>query len=205
LEAVTPSGGASINPDRVKEMEANTDVAVSVPDIEMILRYVGAILDKYKKYCEYLEQGVISSTDSYIIALNSCKITNAIVDMTIPNDLPRIVKAVVPIGYKEVRISSTSSGTTAPWSYQYRPKVYRSSGSSVPTDLFLRDDYEGISGVMYSHSDVANRRDDFIFIHNPKSIDNAVPSGYFKLGIEFFIKLEQESFSISWKDWRNNS
>lgn len=204
LEAITPSRGVSINPDKVEEFKVNTFVAVPVPDIEMILRYAGAISDKYKKYCEYLEQGIISPTDSYVIALNSCKIPNAIIDMTIPDDLPRIVKTVVPIGYKEVTIGSTSSGATVPWRYQYRPNVYRSSGSSVPTDLFLRDEFAGISGVMYSHSDVANRRDGFVFIHNPKS-KNAIPKGHFKFGIEFFIELGQESFSISWEDWRSNT
>ncbi len=205
LEAITPSEGASNNKDKVQKLIANTFKAVPVQDIEIILRYAGAISDKYKKYREYLEQGVISSTDSYIIALNSCKIETAIIDMTIPDDLPRIVKAVVPIGYKVVPISSTFSGTTVPWHYQYRPNIYRTSGSNVPTDLFLRDDYAGISGILYSHSDVANRRDDFIFIHNPKSTQNAVPDEYFKFGIEFFIELGQESFSISWRDWRNNS
>ena len=73
LEAITPSEGASINPDKVEEFKVNTFVAVPVPDIEMILRYAGAISDKYKKYCEYLEQGIISPVDSYVIALNSCK------------------------------------------------------------------------------------------------------------------------------------
>ncbi len=148
---------------------------------------------------------VLSSSDSYVIALNSCKIEKAIIDTTGTNDLPRIVKAVLPIGYKEVTISAFS-GSTVPWHYQYRPNIRRSSGSAVPTDLFLRDDYAGISGVLYSHSDIANRPyqmgDEFIFIHNPKSTQNAVPHEYFKLGVEYFIKLGKGQFSVSWKDWR---
>ena len=57
---------------------------------------------------------------------------------------------------------------------------------------------------MYSHSDVANRPinpgDDFIFIHNPKSKLNAIPNGYFKLGVEYHVRLEHDKFAISWED-----
>lgn len=204
LEAITPSEGAIDNPDKVRQLEVNTFKATPVPDTEITLRYSSAVADKYKKYLTYLEQGIVSLSDSYVIALNSCKIETAIIDMTGTSDLPRIVKAVLPIGYKEVTISK-SSGSTVDWHYQYRPKITRASGSDVPTDLFLRDDYAGISGVLYSHSDIANRHDDFIFIHNPKSTQNAIPHEYFKLGIEYFIELGQQDFSVSWKDWRNKS
>ena len=161
-----------------------------------------------KKYLDYLDQGIVSLSDSYIIALNSCKIETAIIDTTGTNDLPRIIKAVLPIGYKEVTISKLS-GSTVDWHYQYRPNIQRSSGSAIPTDLFLRDDYASFSGVLYSHSDIANRPkkigDDLILIHNPKATQNAIPHHYFKLGIEYFVKLGQNDFSISWKDWREKS
>ncbi len=122
LEAITPSEGASSNPDKVPRLEVNTFKATPVPDTEIILRYSSAIADKYKKYLAYLKQGIVSLFDSYVIALNSCKIETAIIDTTGTNDLPRIIKAVLPIGYKEVVISR-GSGQTVPWHYQYRPDI----------------------------------------------------------------------------------
>lgn len=203
LEAIAPSEGRNGNPDRVPELQPMK--AIVVPDIPIILRYSSAIADKYNKYNTYLKQGIISPSDSYIIALNSCKIDSAIFDQTSTNDFPRIVKAVLPIGNKAVPISKLS-GPIVPWHYQCRSNIYRSSGSAVSTNLFLRPEYENLSGILYSRLDIANRPnqmgDDFIFIHNPKSTQNAVPDEYFKLGVEYFVKLGEKDFSISRKDWR---
>ena len=205
IEAVAPSVGADDNVDRVPPSQFNTFKAERLPDIEITLRYSGAIADKYRQYKKYLEYGILSPSDSYVIALNSCKIgIRAKLEAT---GFPRIVKAVLPVGNIEVPINRIS-GAELPWHHQYRPNIPRSSGSDVPTDLFLRDDYAGISGVLYSHSDVANRPnqagDEFIFIHNPKSQQNAVPHEYFKLGVEYFTKLGHDGFSVSSKEWCKN-
>jgi len=204
LEAITPSQGDNYNPDRVPNPAFNTNKAERLPDTEIILRYSSAIADKYRKYLAYLEQGIVSPSDSYIIALNSCKI--GILAKVEASDLPRIVKSVLPIGDIKVTIGKSSESTVSSH-HQYQPNISRSSGSDVPTDLFIRDDYAVISGVLYSHSDIADRPnqmgDDFIFIHNPKSTQNAVPHGYFKLGTEYLVKLEKDSFSVSGKSWKD--
>jgi len=204
IEAVTPSRGAGTNPDRVTPLPYGK--ARTIPNTEIILRYSSAIADKYKKYIDYLEDGLVSTSDSYIIALNSCKI--GIEAKGESSGLPRIVKAVLPVGDKVVTISEFS-GPIVPWRYQYRPVIQRSRGGSVPSDLFLSDEYKGLSGILYAHSDVANRPnqagEEFIFIHNPKTKQNPVPHDYFKLGIEYYVELDEDAFSISWKDWRNIS
>lgn len=202
IEAVAPSEGSEDNLDKVPRLKLN--VATQVPDNEITLRYSGAIADKYKKYHTYLNRRIISPSDSYVIALNSCKIDSAIVNGNA--ELPRIMKAVLPIGFKQVTISKFS-GPVVDWKYQYRPNISRSSGSSVATDLFLNPEYAGLSGVLYSRSDVANvpnqMGDDMIFIHHPNPT-NAIPDGYFKFGMEYFIELDHEKSSVSWKykDWR---
>ncbi len=204
LEAIAPSEGVSNNPDKVRRLEINTVKAMPVPEREILLRYSGAIAEKYKKYQIYLKQGIVSPSDCYIIALNSCKIETAIIDMTNTNDLPRIVKVVLPIADKVISVSSTQKVTV---SYDYRPNISRSSGSLIPTNLFLVDKYSGLSGILYSDSDVVKHPNraghEFIFIHNPKSMQNAIPNEYFKLGIEYFVELGKINFSVYWKDWRN--
>jgi hypothetical protein len=175
IEAIAPSEGCDDNPDKVPKLKSNE--ATLVPDTEITLRYSGAIADKYKKYHTYLNQGIISPVDSYVIALNSCKIDTAIIDQITTSGIPRVMKAVLPIGYKQVVINKIS-GPVVDWTYQYRPNIYRKSGSAVPTDIFLSSEYASLSGVLYSRSDIANRPnrmgDDLIFIHNPKSIKNIV-------------------------------
>lgn len=203
LEAITPSQGADDNPDRVPSLQFNTPQAsIRGPDKPIILRYSSAIADKYKKYNRYLKQKVISPSDSYIIALNSSKIG---IRAKLESGPPEILKTVLPIGYMEVTINKLS-GSTVGWHYQYRQEITRTSGSGVPTDLFLRDDYKGLSGVLFSYVDALNcpnqMGDDFIFIHNPKA-QNAVPHEYFKLGTEYFVELGEAGFSISWKSWKD--
>ena len=123
LEAITPSQGDEDNLDKVPNLSFNTRRAERLPDTEIILRYSGAIADKYKKYNSYLGQRIVSPSDSYVIALNSCKI--GVVAKAETSGLPRIVKSVLPIGNVEVPITRFS-GSTVSWRYQYRPRyAYR--------------------------------------------------------------------------------
>lgn len=204
LEAVTSLQGADDNLDKVPSLKFNTPQNITDPDKPIILRYTNAIDVKYKKYNCYLKQGIVSPSDSYIIALNSSKIG---IRAKLESDLPLIVKTVLPIGYATRTINEFPE-STGRWHYQYRPNIPRSkSGSDVATDLFLRDEYAGISGVLFSYVDALNcpnqMGDDFIFIHNPKSTKNAVPDGYFKLGAEYFVNMEKDGFSISLKSWKD--
>jgi len=197
LEAVTPSEGNESNKDRVPKMPLMK--VTRVPDEQITLRYCSVIADKYKKYNTYLNRGIILSSDAYVIALNSCKIDQAIME----TDLPRIVKSVLPIGYQQVNISKIP-GVEPSWHYQYIDKICRSSSSLVNTDLFLDRDYEGLSGILYSRTDLFNKPpvmgDNFIFIHNPLA-KNQIPHGYFKFGTEYSIKVKPKSFSFERKNW----
>ena len=152
-----------------------------------------------KNILHNLTKGTISSSDAYIIAINSCKIEQAIMEA----DMPRILKAVLPIGYQQVTISKTP-GIEPHWHYQYRDKICRASNSRVNTDFFFNDDYSGLSGVLYSRTSLFNRPprmgNNFLFIHNPLA-RNPIPYGFFKLGIEYSVKVEPDSFSLSKKEW----
>lgn len=197
LEAVTPDEGQEDNRDRVPEMQMMK--ATRVPDEQITLRYCGAIADKHEKYKKYLSEDIITPSDSYIIAINSCKINQAIMEI----EPPRILKAVLPVGYEQVTISKTT-GSIVSWNYQYRNNITRSNRSLVNTDIFLNRDYEGLSGILYSRTDLFNKPpimgDNFIFIHNPLA-RNPIPCGYFKFGIEYNIELKSDSFSFTSKKW----
>jgi hypothetical protein len=73
-------------------------------------------------------------------------------------------------------------------SYQYRPKLRKSSGAEVSTELFTSKSYEKLSGILYSRASIrrwaSNLSQDFIFMHNPIAI-NKIPFGYFQTNREY--------------------
>ncbi len=85
--------------------------------------------------------------------------------------------------------------------------MYRSSGSSIETDLFLNPDYQGLSGIIYSQKDLFNlpsqMGDEFIFVHNPLA-KNPIPDEYFKFGVEYVITLAADHFSFNRNYWNKH-
>lgn len=198
VEAIAPTSGAEDNPDRVPDPQHG--VATRVPDEQITLRYRSAISEKFdNKYRKYLATGVVSPSDAYVIAINSCKIRAARSEI----DPPRIVKAVFPIGYPQVTISTDTMGIVDR-GFQIRPAIGRTSGLQVTTDLFLNPAYENLSGVMYSRASVNNLvrqlGEDFIFIHNPLA-RNPVQLGFFKIGREYTAHAGLDGYTITYRDW----
>ena len=198
IEAIAPSGGRENNLDKVRDMEYG--VAQDVPDKEITLRYCGAIKDKFNKYLGYLEQNLIRPEDSFVIALNSCKIPHAIMDL----NPPRIIKAVFPIGDWQLNIDKNIHKVVES-GLQFRPDIKRASGSTVSTNVFLNPDYQNLSGILYSHASVGsyqltNMGSDFIYIHNPLAMNNRVPEGYFKFGKEFIPTEDNEQYIIECRE-----
>jgi hypothetical protein len=199
IEAIAPTSGADNNPDRVPDMKLG--VASAVPDDEIVLRYRAAIREKYdNKYRNYVNNGLIAPTDTYVIAINSCKIGSAIME----TDTPRILKAVFPIGNRQVTID-TKTGIVIDSGYQLRFKIRRVGGAEVRTDLFLDPEYANLSGVLYSHVSIRKvpekMGEDFIFIHNPLATSNRLPYGFLKVGREYIPTEDNEGYAIKVTNW----
>jgi type I restriction enzyme S subunit len=195
LEAIAPTGGADDNLDRVPDMKYG--VATNVPDEEITLRYCSAINDKIKKYLIYLEQKIVLPEDSFVIAINSCKIPTAIMDT---NNPPRILKTVFPISYWRYKIDKNLHKIVDS-RLQYRPNIKKTGGSKISTNIFLNPDYRALSGVLYSRVSIRSDKleemgSDFIYIHNPLAVENRIPEGYFKFGKEFIPKEDNEGYII---------
>jgi len=193
IEAIAPTSGSEETLDHIPTMRPSVD-AIVVPEDQIVLRYRGAIEDKYKRYQEYREDGIIAAADTYVIAVSSCKIKLAIME----TETPRIVKAVLPI--ERVWVESILG-----W-YEdscRRGEIKRASGAPVRTDVFLNPEYKNISAVLYSHTDASNRPltmgNDFILIHNPLAT-NRLPEGFLKVGREYVYNRERASFKLI--DWR---
>jgi hypothetical protein len=197
IEAVAPKPGDSDKPDSVPKRKMNT--LEGLPEDEILLRYCSAIQTKYDSYKRYLECGVVGSKDAYVIAVNGCKIEQAFIEFHVP----RILKAVLPIGDMQLTIEPITK-SVIDQRHKYKPAIKKQSGSEVKTDLFLNPEYSGVSGIIYSWVNYANsdpNKDHWFFIHNPLA-NNQIPTGFLRIGYEYYPYEKETKLRI--KDWRKS-
>lgn len=195
IEAIAPKGGTG--PDAIQEPLLTKREAhfSNVPEEKIILRYQSAILEKFNKYQDYLKDKTVQQNESYIIAINGRRIPYSFLE----DDIPYIVKSVLPIGELTVFIDWENNKITGQ-EYSYRPKINKILGASVSTRIFLDSTFSGVSGILFSNSDFLNHPikigEEFIFIHNPLA-NNPLPTGWLSIGKEFQVRKNQ----LEIKDW----
>jgi len=196
FEAITPGMGAEVNPDRVPTTKLGK--VFTIPDEQITLRYCSAICEKWDKYIRYRKNSVVAVNDAYIIALNSSKI-----DLAFDHDIPRILKALFPIGDKFYTVDRNTK-TIIDTGHKFRPAIQRSSGAGVTTQIFNDPTYSGISAVLYSRAGVSKlplkTGEDFVFVHNPLATSK-VEHGFIKIGKEYIAQEETNKYKIVTVDW----
>ncbi|MDO9303198.1 MAG: hypothetical protein Q7T89_17545 [Anaerolineales bacterium] len=180
-------------------------------DESAILRYCGAITEKFRKYNGYLKNGIVLNSEPYIIAVNGFHIPFSISGNTSSNMLPNIIKAVAPFGDYQV-ILDRDAKQIIKTGYSYRDKIVKPSGGNVPTNIFGNPEYAGISAILFSNIGISNLPDkcgdDFLFFRNPMAI-NPLNAGWLKVGVEYWqegnklFKKRQEAVKNNLSD--NNS
>lgn len=152
IEAVACGPGEG--PDRVPAMVYG--IVSSVPQEEMIIRIVNSLDSKYKKFKKYLADGIISSKDKLIIAVNAGGLSH-IVD----GDMPLILKAIFAIGHRTLSwpVNSDHRNITGKPGVSTREFIEKRNGSKVPTTFFLEKDRKIISAIMYCSKNVLNHED----------------------------------------------
>lgn len=203
IEAIAPTSGSQDNPDQVPGLKFG--VVTQVPGDQIILRYSSAISAKYEnKYYEYLNKGIISPSDSYVIAINSCNIE---ITTVLPNSEPPLIfKTVFPVGYR--KITDDIKTKKRIWNgFEPRYSIKKATGVEIPTDLFLDQKYSKLSGILYSGVGVRkiyNRMgEDFVFIHNPLAGENAIAPGFLKVGVEYIAYEKTSSYEIHSTNWNH--
>jgi hypothetical protein len=167
FEAVCPKPGDERNPDRI--VEPTVGRAYWVPNQRLILRYLGSIRKKYlEQYSEWVHRGTVREEDCLVIAINPRQLHFEHAD----TDPPRILQAALPLGDRFVTFNRDTLEISG-GGHQYRASLTRESGVEVPTAAFLNPDYPGLSGLLCSRVDAANRPgrigDDFQLVPNPFS------------------------------------
>ena len=164
IEAVTSGNGDPIsNLDVVPEIE--TGIAQLVPEEKIILRLRSSVENKSAKYHDYINDSIIRDTEPYIIAINGSKLNF----MTRTDDIPYILKSILPIGDYSYNFASETTSISS------RDSIRRVGGAEVSTNVFLDDNYKHISAILYSNTH-AGRFDeeigsDYILIHNPNAVN----------------------------------
>ncbi len=186
IEAVLATGGEG--PDRVTT--APEREWRSVPDAQIRLRLLNAIDTKRKKVAKYVQQGMHQAGRPFVVAVNGSATPSARRE----NSVPRIVRAVFPVGDSQVHIN-TQSLAIAGTSYGYEPELLKLSGSRISTDVFLNDNaFRQISAVLYSCVGPLNHPDrlgaDFIVVHNSNAA-SPLPVGALPAAWEFYSDGEQ--------------
>lgn len=152
---------------------------------EKILRYTSAIKDKSEQYQKWLKKGIISPTDSFLIAISGEK--QSLVDVY--TECPDIVKAIYPLGrsFYSAPLDNPDNFTV---SYERRTEVIKSNQSSIPTDSFLNDSYSYVSGIIFNPYGILLNLDcdgkNYIVINN-YAAKNPFPSDLIKGSVYHFV------------------
>jgi len=166
----------------------------SVPEVRIVLRYTSAIAEKFRKYIQYRNDGVIAESEPYIIAVNGSK-----VPFSYDDAIPYIVQAVLPFGSPTMSFEWDDQENSRS-GYDHRPQIEKFSGAPVSTRIFLEEKYRGISGIIFSRVDIHQFRtpfgNDFIFVHNPLAT-NKLPEGWLRVGREYRF----EDDSLQYRRW----
>jgi hypothetical protein len=180
IEAVAATDGDPGKADSV--IEPNKGHPYRVPDEKIILRYTNAIAEKHRKYLEYRKKNIVAEDDSYVVAVNGYPLSYRWAD----GEMPRVLKSVFPIGALQFLIDKDTSKITGA-RHQFRPMIFKSTGSGVSTEFFVNEQYSGISAILHSYANACMTSPslgiDFLVAHNPLA-SRPVPHGLIVAGRE---------------------
>jgi len=145
VEAVVPKPGTKS--DAVPEQVANG--VQDLPMRECLLRLTQAITAKREAVNSYIQRGIVSEKDAFVVAISACAL-NQFGSLL---EWPQPVMLRVLAGAGDLAIPLDWNRST----YSTRQEtILRDSGSPVATVLFEEEGYRIISGVLYSNVDPVN-------------------------------------------------
>jgi len=167
--------------DKVPNIEYGK--AMDVPEKEMLLRLTAGLKEKHIKYLSYLNDGIVSQNDPFVIAIDRSPLEH------LDPQIPLILKCLFAIGHqvlflKRKKPQTKTEGST--WSA--RDKVKKISSSEVGMFIFGDSSFEGISAIIYCDQNILNSPrdpkqmgDNFVIVHNPFA-KNPLPYNFFTFG-----------------------
>jgi hypothetical protein len=196
FEATAPTSGKPGAPDSIGEVGEG-----QVPEEKIILRYLNSISTKYKQYATWLKKGIVSDKDVFVIAINP----RAIPFDSHDSDPPRILQAGFTAD-KPYAIVNRETMKGVGVGYHFRNKILKAPKgkenrqAEVPTGAFQSAEYAGLSALLCSRVDAANRPgemgDDFQLAPNPHA-SVPLPDGFRLRGLYYDVKAAKDSYLIT--------
>jgi len=184
IEAIACGASPSDNTESENGFDENGFESV---DESVILRYTSAIDEKFRKYGKYVNRGIVSNSEPFLIAVNGSRVPFSLPDNNPSDRIPNIIKAVLPFGNYAIWVDPETNRIVKD-GYTYREEIVKLSGNKVSTNIFLNPKYTGVSGILFSNLDISKPRekygDDLLFFRNPIAL-NPLPAGWLKAGIEY--------------------
>jgi hypothetical protein len=198
VEAIAPDAGSG--PDAVPTRDKRGETTALAPGVAMwtgvppseeslILRCTSAIAAKAVQRERYIEDGIVRSTEPFVVAINLAQIDGG-EDACDDDEVPIVAKAALGIGedYYAQPLFSRRKGR---WTHGHRPHVVKASTAKVSAHGFLSGQYDGVSGIMCSCVSIVNAPSamgaDIIFLHNPTA-RAPIPAGTFRFGTEWTVR-----------------
>jgi hypothetical protein len=184
VEAVAPRPGTGA--DAVPAMRKSG----WVPEDQIVLRYRSAVEDKYRKRSKYVETGMISADDPFLVAVNGFQISHG--TNAFPDEIPYAVQSVLPLGRPSVTVDA-ETGAVLGQGYQTRRHIQKRSGVRISTDVFLDPAYAGLTGLLFSGAKplyVDLSAEGFLsHLHNPSAPrPSALAPGWIRRGREYWVE-----------------
>lgn len=155
-----------------------------VPDEAFKLRLTAAIQEKLIKYRQYLNKGLVSESEPFVIAVNGGAVPHVYQEI-FP---PRIVSVLFPFGPEAVRFEPRTN-TFGDSYFTYQGEVRKKSGASIPTTFFEQEASRGINAVVYSIAEAFNCGGvpgcDLTLVHNTLAT-TPLPREYLRVGHEWW-------------------
>ena len=159
---------------------APTGAAVNFPHREILLRWTSAIKSKAERLIGtsdgrakgYLETGVVSPCDAYVIAVNGCQLRSGPYPALLGiSQFPFAAEAVFPIGPYQLQIDRDTRKVIDS-GHQHRPYVKNKNQSPVPAYTFLDPSFNSVSAIwaldLNGGSAIGNS-EPMAVVHNPNA------------------------------------
>ena len=171
-----------------------------MPHEEMLLRWTNSLSTKSRKHIEDITKGNAEHGVSFVIAINSCRLSRSPMDEGISGK-PFAVEAVFPIGPVAVKVNR-DTGEFGDAYQSWRDTIPKPKTSKdIPTDNFLNDDYSHVSALigcsrLWNEKDREPQLPTRFLVHNPLA-KNPLPHGWLAGAVEYVADIKDDEISIS--------
>lgn len=169
--------------------EPEAGEVISFPHEQILLRWTSAIKEKAEKLLGsldgkvkgYIEKGIVSIDDAYVIAVNGRKLRtgNPFPELHGISQFPFAVEAVFAVGPYQITIDRDTLKKTGD-GHQHRPLITKPKGKPVPAYTFLDPRFQPISAVWAVDIDgtsAIGNSEPMAVVHNPNA-DNPISTGF---------------------------